>query len=236
MKTNLLSILFFIFSTSFSQGQDITGFWEITNVTVGEEIMTPVAKWTKIKADHTFVSGNGWEQNAEGTYSYDEKTQQYNPQNKNWLKDPAGPFTVSFLNGKMIWEREEEGNKVVITLRRVVKMPMGPVDKIRGLWALTNSTINGEEVNFLTVSNSQPYIFIRPDRLYRQRSERGEVSSGYWFMHAHRHELTFISHKEEEERKKWALKFKDDQLILIGLSKGNKDLQRTYKRIDEFPQ
>lgn len=48
-----------------------TGLWEVTKVIVGQEEMTPVAKWTQINKDGTFETGNGWLQNGNGTWTFD---------------------------------------------------------------------------------------------------------------------------------------------------------------------
>ena len=72
-------------------------------VTVGVEIMTPTAKWTRINEDGTFQSGNGWMQNAEGTWTFDEVSSLFLPTTKNWILDEGGPFEVMFSGDGMQW-------------------------------------------------------------------------------------------------------------------------------------
>jgi len=113
-------------------------------VDVGGKIKTPVAKWTKIENDHTYRSGNGWLQNSVGTWTYDDKARQFSATETNGIKDEFGSFTVSFAEGNMIWEREEDGMKVLITMERIDEMPMSTADKLIGLWDLTQANKNGE--------------------------------------------------------------------------------------------
>ena len=44
----------------------IHGLWLVEKVEVGENSMTPVARWTKFNADRTQTSGNGWLQHSNG--------------------------------------------------------------------------------------------------------------------------------------------------------------------------
>lgn len=132
--------------------------------------MTPVAKWTIIDDDHTYRSGNGWLQNSVGTWTYDDKVRQFLPTGINGLKDEFGSFKVSFSNENMMWEREEDGMKVQITMERINEMPMSDADKLIGLWDLTQANNNGETITPNFDPENKQYLFIRWDRIYRERT------------------------------------------------------------------
>ena len=61
-----------LLSTELSAQREIIGMWEFTSVQVGDQTMTPVAKWAKYNSDGTFQSGNGWTQNSIGTWNYND--------------------------------------------------------------------------------------------------------------------------------------------------------------------
>lgn len=77
--------------------------------------MTPVAKWTRINKDRSYVSGNGWLQNSSGTWTYDIDSKQFIPTETNGIRDEFGAFIVSFSEGKMKWEINRTRIEVVLT-------------------------------------------------------------------------------------------------------------------------
>ena len=78
-RLNYFLVLILIQSSiyTYSQQESLIGLWEIQKVEVGEDNMTPVAKWTKINTDGTYQSGNGWLQNSQGQWNYDSKNKMY---------------------------------------------------------------------------------------------------------------------------------------------------------------
>ena len=104
--------------------QHITGLWLVERVQVGEEQMTPVAKWFDIRDDGTCNSGNGWLQNMTGTWSFDKDTSEFSATNKFGIKDEAGPFAVEFMGESMLWSRTEEGMDVRVHLTRITTAPL----------------------------------------------------------------------------------------------------------------
>lgn len=90
--TLLTTILFTFSLTLINAQQAVVGFWEVTEVKVGDQTMTPVAKWTRIHEDGTFQSGNGWLQNSEGTWTFDKKYNHFEANDPNGLVDEFGPF------------------------------------------------------------------------------------------------------------------------------------------------
>ncbi len=221
---------------STNERRKIIGFWEINKVQVGAELMTPVAKWTKINEDLTYQSGNGWLQNSEGTWNYDEKSKQFLLQEKNGIKDEYGAFTINFSGDKMTWERDEDGMKVVVSLDKIDKLPRSPTDMITGLWDLVEVSKENVTITSSFDQDNQHYIFFRWDRIYVERTPQGERTTGYWHMNGHRPEITLISHNEEKESENWRLTVNDSELRLFGISESNQGLEMIYKRINEFPE
>lgn len=242
MRTKLFLtavILFALILSSISvMAQDIQGFWGITEVKVGDELMTPVAKWTKINADKTFQSGNGWQQNSIGTWTYDKKKRAYHPRETygTGLEDEAGPLTVSFKDDKMIWERKEEGMKVVVTLQRITQLPMSPADLLTGLWDLTKVVNAGQVVTSEIDPENKYYIFIRADRVFLERTPENERKYGLWHINGHKPEVTFIRNDQNKENEVWHVSFKGTELTMRGISDINKEVEMIFSRIQKFPQ
>jgi hypothetical protein len=90
----------------------VEGLWEINKVTVGDQTMTPLAKWTRINSDFTYQSGNGWLQNSEGNWTFDKSLNQFLPIEKNGIVDDFGPFEVEIIKDHMTWTRIEAGDEV----------------------------------------------------------------------------------------------------------------------------
>ncbi len=218
-------ILIFSLGSLFATAQNIFGLWEITEVKMGNEAMTPIAKWTRINLDGTYESGNGWLQNSEGVWSYNENTNSYAPKEKNGITDPFGGFTVTLSENTMLWERmEEEGAMVTVSLQRIDKLPKAPADMVVGLWELQANQPTDEAHT----------IHIRWDRLYKKQI--GSVTEyGYWNIHAHRVEIVFFD-DSTENLKKWKIEVDDNTLKLIGISDSNKGIEHTYKRLHKFPE
>ena len=127
-----------------AQAQEILGLWEIKNVSVGEEAMNPVAKWTRINPDGTYQSGNGWLQNSSGTWTFNEISMEFLPVEDFGIKEDFGAFIVSFSGGKMLWERHEKGMTVLVILEKIQQLPKSTADWITGLWDLTEAIQSGK--------------------------------------------------------------------------------------------
>ncbi len=149
-----------VFLTSAASAQSVTGFWEIKEVKVGGKLMTPVARWTRINEDGSYQSGNGWQQNSEGTWKYDSNSHFFIPEETKGIKEPYGGFQVSFKEGNMIWQREEEGMPVTVTLVPIRKLPKSTADKIVGLWDLNDALQNGISIKSDFDPEDKYYIFI----------------------------------------------------------------------------
>lgn len=226
----------FQFMLAQTASQKIIGLWKIENVNVGKKVMTPVAKWFRINENMTYDSGNGWLQNSEGVYSFDNDKNTFLPEEKNGIEEGFGAFTVTFDKNRMRWSRIEGGIKVEVLLKRIVKLPKATADYLVGLWKLEE--ILKKEISILKSFdlNNKPYFFISWDRTYRKRTPKGIRKTGYWHIHGHRPEVTFLSHDKEDNVETWNVNIKDNRLILSGKSITNKDFKRIYSRIYEFPE
>lgn len=237
MKIKLLLLTAtFIYAGSATFAQKVTGFWEVTKVSMQGQSMTPVAKWTKINEDGSFQSGNGWLQNSIGSWTYDEVTREFSADETNGIRDEFGPFSVSFQDETMFWKRMEEGAEVTVELQRIDQLPMATADRIKGLWDLSALTKNGEDITSSFDPGGLHYLFIRWDRIYQARNPQGERESGYWHINGHRPEVTLLSYTKGKEPQSWRVEVSDAELIMTGISDSNKDLVMTYTRINEFPK
>ncbi|MEM7102913.1 MAG: hypothetical protein AAF502_07290 [Bacteroidota bacterium] len=217
-----------------AQEEKVIGFWEIKTVEVGTENMTPVARWTKINADGTFQNGNGWLQNSKGTWTYDKANNQFSTINKLGIHDEFGGFTVSFDTGNMIWEREEEGMPVKVTLVSITELPMAPSDYLTGIWDLADITKNEKSIMSEFDSGDKHKIFIRFDRIYINFSPSGERLTGYWHIHGHKPEVTFLPHQADKDPETWKVEVNETELTITGLSDSNRSIQRKYVRRNTF--
>jgi hypothetical protein len=214
----------------------VVGFWEVKEVKVGTEVKTPVAKWTKIDADGSFQSGNGWLQNSEGTWTFDDQNKTFTLVETSGIKDEFGAFKISFEPDQMIWQRDEEGELVMVKLERITKIPKSTSDILVGIWSLDERLKNGKSEKEQFDPDNKYFIFIRWDRIYVEQSSNGEKSSGYWHIDGHKPEVTFISHVRGKEPERWTVSVNDNHLQMTGLSDWNKNLEIRYKRLNDFPE
>jgi hypothetical protein len=216
--------------------QPFTGLWEVTEVTAGERLVTPVSKWTRIHPDGTFESGNGWLQNSVGTWVFEEKTSEFFLSDKFGLKDEYGPFLVQFTNREMIWTREEDGMKVVVRLRKIESLPVSTADLLIGLWDLEKAEQAGNGITNRFDPDNKYYVFIRWDRIYVERTPAGDRQAGYWHINAHRPEVTFLSHVQGKNPESWKVEVSEKSLEMRGISESNQDLVLFFRRIHQFPE
>ncbi|WNB17219.1 hypothetical protein [Marivirga arenosa] len=232
---SIIFLMLFAF-TSYSQKSRMTGLWEAINVNVGENNMTPVAKWFRFNPDGTTQSGNGWLKNYEGNWQYDSLENKFSSNNPLGIKDEFGAFDVSFDKDHMYWEREEEGMNVKVTLRPIEKLPMSPADYLQGIWLLESIEKDNQSIMEEFDPNGKHYLHIRWDRIYRNRNTEGERLSGYWHINGHRPEITFLPHSEGENAESWKIEVNEENLIMTGISDSNDTIVRKYRRGNKFPR
>lgn len=236
-KTLNFSIAFMLLLLSFhsyAQNENVIGFWKVEKVNVGNQIMTPVAKWFKINPDGTYQAGNGWLQNGQGDWNYDTQTHLYSATDSLDIVDDFGGFTVAFENEKMYWEREEEGMKVRVTLVPIEKLPMSPADYLKGIWDLVEITENEKFIMHNFDNEDKHKLFIRWDRVYINFSPEGKKLTGYWHIHGHKPEITLIPHTEGNNAESWRIEVNEKELLMVGISDTNRNFQRKYVRRNTF--
>jgi hypothetical protein len=238
MKKELNSLVAFalilISFSTYAQEETVIGFWEVEVVEVGEENMTPVAKWFKINTDGTYQAGNGWLQNGQGNWNYDAENKIYSSTDSLDIADEFGGFSVSFHNEKMVWERMEEGMHVKVTLLPIEKLPMSPADYLEGIWDLVKITKNEQSIlNDFDIENNHK-LFIRWDRIYINFSPEGKKLTGYWHIHGHKPEITLLPHQEDGKPESWRIEVNKKELLMTGISDSNRTIQRKYVRRNTF--
>jgi hypothetical protein len=200
--------------------------------------MTPVAKWFKVNKDNTYQTGNGWLQNGFGTWTYDQKSQAFLSKETlgAGIEDEAGAFTVRFKEEEMLWEREEEGMSVLVTLHKITQLPLSPADQLVGLWDLAKVTKDGQQVTSTFDPENKYYLFIRWDRVFLERSPKNEHNYGLWHINGHKPEITFIRKDMNRADEVWHITIDGTELSMRGISETNKDKEMVFNRIHKFPE
>ncbi|MDX1940466.1 MAG: hypothetical protein SFU99_07935 [Saprospiraceae bacterium] len=177
------SILFtyFLISLHINVIAQIEGLWIVKKVLVGNEVMTPVAKWVQLEAGGTQLSGNGWLQHTSGTWNYDTSTSELLLISEPGPEDEFGAFKIKYQGQEMTWERIEA-------------LPRSPADEMQGIWDLVKVVNNNADIIKQYDPDNKIYIFIRWDRIYVERTAEGERITGFWYINAHRPDLQLISH------------------------------------------
>jgi hypothetical protein len=229
----VLALTLFSFAT-YAQTERIIGLWGVEKVAVGEQSMTPVAKWFRINPDGTQQAGNGWLQNGNGHWNYDSKKNLFTATDPLNVADEFGGFTVSFDGTKMLWQREEEGMPVTITLIPIEKLPMSPADYLKGIWDLVEITEKGTSILNDFDQEDKHKLFIRWDRVFINFSPEGEKLTGYWHIHGHKSEITLLPHQEDGTVESWRIEVNEKELLMTGISESNRTIQRKYVRRNTF--
>lgn len=232
-KNHLLSLIIILFFTSCKNKPTIEGLWIIKSVTVGEEEMTPNARWTRFNSDSTQESGNGKFQHSYGTWKLSPKTNELSIENSNGLKDLNPPFVVTINQDEMIWNRMEEGQNIKVSLVRSSHLPETYGDKIIGLWKLEETVGNGNYYNQTDITKTNDYLFFRWDKRFVIESEKGKVN-GVYNVHGHKPEVELIPYGDQVKRDFWKINF-DENAITLKLLNTDSLIIRRFKRIHQFP-
>lgn len=234
LKIFAVFALTFVSITTYAQKDQMIGLWKADKVEVGGQSMTPIAKWFKINTDGTYQAGNGWLQNKEGVWDYDVKTSKFTPLDNLDIEDEFGGFLVSFSNGNMLWEREEEGMVVTITLLPIDNLPLSPADYLEGHWDLVEITENEKSILESFDGEDKHKMQFRWDRIYTDYSFYGKKLSGYWHIHGHKPEITLLPHQENGTAESWSIEVNKEELLMTGISDSNRTIQRRYVRRNIF--
>ncbi len=235
MKNNfyLIALIVVFFLTSCENKATIEGLWIIKSVKVGEQEMTPNARWMRFNSDFTQESGNGWFQHSIGTWDLNSMTNELSMVNSNGLNDAYGPFNLTMDQDTMIWNRTEDEQIVQVTLMRSTQLPTAFGDKIIGLWKLEEAVGDGNYFKKTENSESVDYILFRWDKRFVIGTETGKLS-GVYNVHGHKPEVELIPYGEQYKRDFWKIDFERDA-ITLSLLNTDSIVVRKFKRIHEFP-
>lgn len=206
----LFTLLLLLSTSLFAQDDnaEFVGYWQVNVVTVGQDTMTPVAKWFHFGPDGSMQGGNGGNINLFGSWQM-EFGQYLLFSNQAGEPDPAGSFAADFAEKLLVLTREEEGQPVQVILQRFAptNWPMAPWDKIAGSWALDIelSGTDGFATDFETA-------FFRWDNQVRFNTTEGRWTA-IWRINAHRPVLELAPQGKEGLSQSWQLRFTDQQMI-----------------------
>ncbi len=210
----LMSIILLLHLTPSSA--QIQGLWGVDKVAVGEQEMTPTAKWFELKETGRCLGGSGGIINSRTSYDWDETTLELTFTDDISGVDEFGAFTVEYSNSGMIWQREENGQLVSVYLSRIVERPLAAWDKIAGMWTLDLEDLPGEEQSALPFEN----LFFRWDHIVivNRRIEGKDAQRGIWQIDGHRSSLWLVFDDSDHGlgNSHWDITFENGKLLLKG--------------------
>lgn len=212
----------------------ITGLWEVIEVQVGGENLTPIAKWFEFYESGRLVGGNGGITNLRGSFNYDQYNQTLD-QLDGGQKDPYGSFKVTLSeDGKsMSWSRFEDGIKVSVSLQRIAEKPLAPWDKITGKWVNEKAEgvdIETKEVKSIYNMELNSYYFGWDGRYRKFDKDDNRIETGIWHIEAHTPRLLLINNAGNT-KVDWWIEIKEDSMTW--LKEGEKETLTVYfNRID----
>lgn len=221
MAKQIATLFMSILSLSL-MGQDITGIWIVKKVSMGIEEMTPNQRWMEFNEDGSQRSGNGWTQHSIGTYQLEEGKLMV--VNTNGYTDPNGPFYVTMTDEGMMWERDEDGNHVVVLLERIDEVPPTPGDQLLGVWQL-------DSVQGLELETLDQMIFYRWDNVIRWTVGEDEIY-GTYRVHGHRNTVEHTMYGDMP-REHWGFILENDATNLI-LYDDEQDIRYYFSRTYEL--
>lgn len=235
MKVSYFFILCFVVISckdNVKSKNTITGLWKVNKVKIGDNLMTPVARWMQFNKDSTQISGNGWLKHSEGVYSLFSKNQ-LSIRNSNGLLDESGPFSIEIENNKMTWHRIEEEQNVFVYLEKTSKRPASPGNQLIGLWKLQNISIANKDVTLNENPNNIQTLYLSWDNVFREHNLPNGKRVGVYKIHGHKPELQMVNYGKNPQFSFW--KFSITKSILV-LTSTDKNIVKKYKRIYKFLQ
>jgi len=210
------------------------GLWEVQLVTIGGKSMTPVAKWFQINEDGTVTGGNGWAQNVESTWEHKDINNEL-LFITDGVPDEYGAFTVQTNGDAMTWIRNEDGKEVHVTLERINSKPLGPWEKIVGVWKVRETVgINPDDQSQVKKYELDPtWYVIRWDRRFQKYDANGKRNeAGIWHIESHSLSLSLFN-DESTERQNWQIEFVNGQMVWISEQSGE-ILKLTFEKDTEI--
>ena len=197
------------------QSPSISGLWAVAKVSVGDEELTPTAKWFQLNADGSQFSGNGWVQNFKGTWKFDAAANTFLSVNDDGSPDEYGAFKVVMNADEMTWTRNEEGMTVKVSLYRVDEKPLAPWDKIVGNWTAIGLKNLNTETGKGSVTDLEEYsYYFGWDRRYRKYDSAGKrTEMGIWHIEPHSDWLWLIPYGDAPKQGQ-EIKFDEHGMLL----------------------
>jgi predicted SnoaL-like aldol condensation-catalyzing enzyme len=146
--------------------------------------------------------------------------------------DPFGPFNVEFpAEDEMIWTREENGELVTVTQRRIYNIPKSPATKAVGLWRVTEVVFGNQvKTDEFTESEFQA-VFVRWDNLLQEITSEGR-RSGMWRIDAHRPVIDILYYDGSKPLQYWDLDF--ENVDSMTWKRGG--MMISFERLTSFPE
>lgn len=232
-KTSIVSLVVILLLVGCESTSTIEGLWFVKSVKVGEEEMTPNARWTRFNADLTQESGNGRFQHSYSTWMLHSESSELFIKNANGIDDLSDPFKVLMNQNEMIWERTEEGQNIKVLLERSSQLPETYGDKILGLWSLESVIGDGNYFEPSDKNETKEYIFFKWDKRFIIESEKGRIN-GVYNVHGHKPEVELIPYGDQFKRDFWKILF-DKNHITLELLNSDEAVIRKFRRIHRFP-
>ncbi|MEQ6122822.1 hypothetical protein AAON49_01310 [Pseudotenacibaculum sp. MALMAid0570] len=227
----LILITVFLLSCEKEDLKNINGLWLVEKVEVGENTMTPVARWTRFNKDGTQTSGNGWLQHSVGSWFLKDKL--LTVKNTNGINDEYEPFSIEIEKDKMIWTREEEGQEVSVFLKRIDEIPASEGNKLIGLWKLTKVLEDGNDITVVANPDGKSMLHLRWGNVYVQHNMPKGRQYGIYKIHDHKPEIQLVNYGESSRFSFWNFSIDDQKLKLI--SRDQKS-EMEFERIHQFIQ
>lgn len=216
MKTTrsiVLTLLFSFMLLSCEEKNEFVGMWQVEKVQMGENEMTPIARWMQFNEDGTQTSGNGWLQHSYGTWKLNND--QLSVLDENGINSNTDPFSVEVNQDQMTWKRVEDGQEVTVMLKRVQKMPQSGGNKVKGLWKLVKATDDGNDITAILNPNQKSMLHLRWDNTYVQHNMPNEKNYGVYKIHGHKPEIQMVNYGNESKFSFWSFSFEGSKLTLV---------------------
>lgn len=226
-----IATLLLLWSCQTQKTSSIEGLWLVEKVQVGEDSMTPIARWVKFSQDHTQTSGNGWLQHSSGTWSLEGD--QLEVVDTNGIKDTDGALTLTLNGDTMQWKRVEGDQNVTISLKKVDKIPQSEGNKLIGLWKLTQASDNGNDITAIVNPDHKAMMHLRWDNMYVQHNMPQGKVYGIYRIHAHKPEIQLVNYGNPSQFSFWNFTLEGQKLKLISTDQKS---EMIFERIHQFIQ
>lgn len=199
-------------------------------VIMGDQSMTPIARWMRFNTDSTQTSGNGWLQHSYGKWSL--KDNQLKVIDSNGITDTFQPFTIVLKDSTMTWKRKEVGQQIEVSLKRINTLPVSGGNKLFGLWKLTKSIDKGNDIKAIVNPSNKSMLHLRWDNMYVQHNIPSGKQFGIYKIHAHKPEIQLVNYGNESKFSFWNFSIDNEKLILNSTdNKSTMEFERIYKFI-----